>query len=339
LTDPAFLFAAALAVLLALAFVIAPLLGDRRRATLAILIIAVPVSTLAIYLAVGTPAGIQPDTGETGEVRSAVTDLANRAMREPDNAEHWARLGLAYKSLEEFASAEHAFRRALYINPEVPFLQAELGETLLYSSGERRLPDEARSLLEQAAESGSQKGLWLLGLDAFQREDYPDAAERFERLLVVLPADSGVRDTVRGYLVTARAGGPSARPEPASRSQPQDSEAGPSLALTVDIEEALARRLSGDETVFVAVRRASGGPPLAVRRLRAEELPAELNIDDGDAMMAGSGLSSADSISVVARVSFSGDAMPAEGDFEGQSGTVAVDQQTIRTEVVIDRVR
>jgi len=339
LSNPAFLFAAALAVLLALAFVVAPLLGSRSRATLATLIVVVPASTLAIYLLVGTPSGIEPDTGETGEVRAAVTDLARRAMAEPDNPEHWARLGLAYKSLEEFASAEHAFRRALYINPDVAFLQAELGETLLYSSGERRLPDEARRLLEPAAESGNQKALWLLGLSAFQGEDYPAAAERFERLLAVLPPDSGVRETVRRYLANARVGGPSALPSAAEREQPTETGGGPTLALSVSIEDQLAQRLDGDETVFIAVRRPSGGPPLAVRRLRAEELPAELSIDDRDAMMAGSGLSSAESILVVARVSFSGDATPAEGDFEGQTDILRVDNGTIRSEVVIDQVR
>lgn len=336
MSDPVFLFTAAAAVLLALAFVVAPLLGSRQRATLAALIIVVPASTLAVYLLVGTPAGIEPDTGETGQIRSAVTDLAQRAMREPDSAEHWARLAMAYKSLEEFGSAEHAFRRALYIDDSAGFLKAELGETLLYASGERRLPDEARRLLEQAAEAGSQKAFWLLGLDAFQREDYPAAIDRFERLLGLLPDDSNVRGTVEQYLATARAGGP----EPVDESRAV-ADGGPSLSLSlsVGIDDALAQRLDGTETVFVAVRHASGGPPLAVRRLRAGDLPAELTIDDSDAMMAGSGLSSADEIVVVARVSFSGDATPASGDFEGQTDILPVGKDEMRSEVIIDQVR
>jgi len=329
-----FMFAAAAAVLLALAFVVVPLLGRRQQVTLAALIVAVPAATLVVYMLVGTPAGIDPDTGETGQIRSAVTELAQRAMGEPDNAEYWARLGLAYKSLEEFGSAEHAFRRALYIDEGAAFLKAELGETLLYASGERQLPDEARRLLEQAAETDNQKSLWLLGLDAFQREDYPAAVDHFERLLAMLPDDSSVRGTVEQYLATARAGGPETGPATAAQAGP-----GPSLSLSVGIEDELAQRLEGDETVFVAVRRAAGGPPLAVRRLRADELPAELTIDDNDAMLAGSGLSSAESIVVVARVSFSGDAIPAEGDFEGQTDILPVHDGDVRSEVIIDRIR
>jgi cytochrome c-type biogenesis protein CcmH len=334
LTNPIFLLAAAGAVLVALAFVIAPLVGNRHRATIIGAILLVPVATLAFYAWVGTPEAIDPETGETGEIRSAVTDLARNAVREPDNPENWARLGLAYKSLEEFASAEHAFRRALYIDGSAAFLKAELAETLLYASGERQLPEEARNLLEEAASEGSQKALWLLGLDAIQREDYAAAETRFERLLARLPGDSNVRGTVRQYLETARAGGPT----DGSQSKPEAA-GGPTLSLTVTIEETLAERLEGDETVFVAVRRATGGPPLAVRRLRADQLPLDLVIDDDDAMMAGSGLSSADSVVVVARVSFSGDATPAKGDFEGRTDILPVDQDVLTAEVTIDQVR
>jgi cytochrome c-type biogenesis protein CcmH len=334
LSNPLFLFAATAAVLVALAFALLPLVGSRHRIAVGTMVVGIPALTLVVYILVGTPAGIDPDTGETGQIRQAVTDLARRAMREPGNAEHWARLGLAYKSLEEFDSAEHAFRRALYIDNDTSFLQAELGETLLYASGERSLPEEARALLERAAAGGSQKALWLLGLDAYQREDYAAAIGRFERLLGLLPPDSSVRGTVRQYLQTARAGGRGGQaPAPDS-----DSAGGPSLALSVSISDELASRLTGEETVFVAVRRAAGGPPLAVRRLRAAELPTTLTIDDADAMMAGSGLSSADRVVIVARVSFSGDAAPAPGDFEGRSDVLPVEEEMTRAEISIDQV-
>ncbi|WP_376696839.1 tetratricopeptide repeat protein [Wenzhouxiangella sp. EGI_FJ10305] len=334
MSDPIFLFVAVSAVLLALAFVVVPLLGGRHRAMIATLIVVVPAATLAVYTLVGTPAAIKPDTGETGQIRSAVTDMARQAMREPENSEHWTRLGLAYKRLEEFGSAEHAFRRALYIDNDADFLRAELGETLLYASGEAQLPDEARHLLETAAEGDSQKALWLLGLDAFQREAWPAAIDRFEHLLSVLPSESSVRGTVEQYLAAARSGGPEA--ESATGDATDD---GPALVLSVGIDEQLAGRLEGNETVFVAVRRSSGGPPLAVRRLRADQLPVELTIDDGDAMIEGSGLSSAETVVVTARVSFSGDAMPSEGDFEGQSDVLPIDSETIPAEIIIDQVR
>lgn len=333
MSNPFFLFSAAAALLLALAFVIVPLLGSRQRATLIGAVIFVPAAALAVYMIVGSPQAIDADTGQAGQIRGAVTELARQAMREPDNAEHWARLGLAYKSLEEFSSAEHAFRRALYIDSDVPFLKAELAETLLYASGKRQLPDEARRLFVESADSGNQKALWFLGLDAFQREAYPAAAGYFERLLALLPEQSNVRNTVERYLATARAGGPGSQTQ-----EPVQRDAGPSLSVLVAITDELAQELEGDETVFVAVRSAAGGPPLAARRLQAGQFPLELAIDDDDAMMAGGGLSSAQTIVVVARVSFSGDAAPQPGDLEGRSDLLPVTKDNMNVKVTIDRI-
>ena len=332
MTHPVFLLLTAAAVLVALAFVVVPLVGSRHRNLLAGLIVLLPASTLALYALIGTPGGVDPDTGQTGEIRTAVTDLARRAMAEPDNAENWARLGLAYKSLEEFASAEHAFRRALYIDDGAPFLKAELGETLLYASGERQLPAEARRLLEEAADGQNQKALWLLGLDAFQRERFERAESRFEALLAVLPPQSEIRGTVNRYLAAARAGEP-ALPRDAA----PDESAGPRLAVRISIADALAEELDGSETVFLAVRRSEGGPPLAVRRLSVADLPTELRISDADAMIQGAALSSAESIVVVARVAFTGEATPSEGDFEGRSESLPVEPD-MTAEVQIDQI-
>lgn len=339
MSNPVFLFATAGALLLALGFIALPLLRGGQKATLIGTVVLVPAATLALYSWIGTPAGIDPDTGETGEIRSSVADLARRALREPDKAENWARLGLAYKSLEEFSSAEHALRRALYIDADAGFIKAELGETLLYASGERQLPDEARALLRDAADDGSQKAMWLLGLEAFQQERFDEATRQFETLLSIVPADSNVRPTVEEYLTRSRSGGAEAGAR--SDSVPGDRETGdtaPSLQLRLSIDDRLAGRLEGDETVFLAVRRASGGPPLAVRRLRADELPLELTIDDDDAMMAGNGLSAAEAVVVVARVSFSGDATAATGDFEGRTDILSLDEEDISAEVTIDQV-
>lgn len=335
MSNPVFLFLAGGAVLVALAFVVIPLLRSRLYAGALALFLGLPLATLALYQLVGTPDGASPPDSETAEIRAAVTELAGRAMAEPDDAERWARLAMAYKRLEEFSSAEHAFRRALYIDDSSDFLRVELAETLLYASGRPELPDRAREMLLRAAESGeNQKALWLLGLDAFQREEYAAAEARFEQLLGLLPADGNVTSTVEQYLARARAGGRPGVEDPA----PADGD-GPRLSVSATIDESLAGRLSGEETVFVIVRDAAGrGPPLAVKRLQASALPASVRIDDGDAMMADGGLSRAESVNVVARVSFSGDASPAEGDFEGESGILPV-EQAMEAEVHIDQVR
>ncbi|HLS04769.1 MAG TPA: hypothetical protein VK036_00565 [Wenzhouxiangella sp.] len=332
MSSPVFLVLVACAILLALAFIVLPLRGRRQGSVLAGLAFIVPVATVGLYLVIGTPGAISPQTGQVGEVRSAVTEMAVKAMREPNDSVHWTRLGLAYKSLQDFGAAEHALRRALYIEPQSGFLMAELGETLLYGSGQRQLPAEAQSLLEQAAAQDSQKALWLLGLNARQLGDNKAAETHLARLLEILPEDSEITASVEQQLAAARSG------HIVGAGNNQASDHASALTLMVDIDPALHEQLSGDEAVFVAVHNADDqGPPLAATRLRADQLPIEVSLGDDDAMLAGSGISTASTVRVVARVSFSGDAAASEGDFEGHSKTLPV-EENMHAEILINRI-
>lgn len=345
MTDPLFLVAAIVAVLVAIGFVAGPLLIGRRQTRgplLAVfLAVLIPAATWFTYQIVGTPEGINPEPGNAQNIRAVLADLAGRVAREPDNHEHWARLGMAYKDLEEFGSAEHAFRRALYVDGDSDFLRVELAETLLYASQRRRMPEEGRRLLREAVENNphNQKGMWLLGIDAFQVGDFAQAAQWFEKLKSVLPANSAVRATVDEYLARARQHGAGAPPD-ASDDEAAASPEGamPTLDVAIRIDEALRPDLTGDETVFIIVRAAEGSRvPLAVRRVSAADLPARFELDERHAMIDADQLARAGEIVVTARVSRSGNARARPGDLEGQSATVRVSER-IETEVSIDRV-
>lgn len=332
MTHPAFFIITTAAVLLALCFIILPLRRERQSSLLIGLMVIVPLATAGLYLKIGTPSAIKPDTGEIGEVRAALVDIAHEALAHPDKAEAWARLGMAYKSLQEYNSAEHAFRRALYVENNSSFLIAELGETLLYASGRPTLSSEARQLLLQAAAGNSQKALWLLGLDALQRGDNPDAVVHLEQLWSILPPDSAIAPTVAQYLATARQ-----EPLPPGLTASAETDMEVALALTVDILPELAARLSGEESIFIAVRSTAGGPPLAVRRITAAQLPAELQISNADGMMDQTSLGQASELQIVARVSFSGDAAPVSGDYEGRSPPLPVEAD-MTARVLINQV-
>ena len=64
--------------------------------------------------------------------------------------------------------------------------------------------------------------------------------------------------------------------------------------------------------------------PLAARKLRAADLPATLVLTDSDALMAGQGLSSANEVRLVARLSATGSATPQPGDWETSSEVIAL---------------
>lgn len=336
----------ALAVLAAIAFATVPLLlgEDKRKPALIVgLFFLVPVLTWLTYQHVGTPEAIDGNYGETGQIRASLIGLARELERDPDNADNWIRMGMAYKEMQEYSSAEHALRRALFIDGDNPFIQVELAETLLYASGEPRLPAESRELLDRAVTSqpDNQKGLWLLGLNAFQIGRPDEAVEWFERLVGILP-DGSVRETVQQHLAQARAAangaGRSRQLQPQQASDRDQAAAAKSLNISVRLDETLAERVSGEEVVYVIVRgSANGAPPLAVQRLSAADLPTTIVIDESDTMLEGRGLDEAGTIRVTARLSQSGQARAAEGDLEGSSEPFEISDK-MDIDVEIDRI-
>jgi len=78
----------------------------------------------------------------------------------------------------------------------------------------------------------------------------------------------------------------------------------------VTIANELVADVDGSATVFVIAKAAQGSPvPLAVLRTTVSTLPFDFNLHDGQAMVAGNNLSSAETVIVTAKVSADGDAM------------------------------
>lgn len=323
--------------------------GSDREGSVAMMIgllILIPAATVGLYRVVGQPDGLSESNHQVYAIRDTLTQLAGQVERHPEQVEAWVRLGLSYKELGEFSSAEHALRRALYIDNDNPFIQVELAETLLFGSGGSQLPDEATALLSRAAEldPGNQKALWLLGIDAFQNQRFEEALVHWEALDTLLP-DGSVRQSVREQIARARqAASGSAIPPALPADHPPIADEGPAASgpvfpVEVAIDPALAEGLDGSETVFLIARASQGPPaPLAVRRFSVSDLPLQVELSDTDAMVEGLSLSAFPEIRLTARVSRSGRAEPAPGDLEGETGPLSI-LDTPRASVLIDRVR
>ena len=86
----------------------------------------------------------------------------------------------------------------------------------------------------------------------------------------------------------------------------------------------VAAAIDGSSTVFVIARAANGSPaPLAVLRTTVSTLPFDFNLHDGQAMIAGNELSSADAVVVTAKVSANGDALSTMPGLETHSDPVS----------------
>lgn len=123
--------------------------------------------------------------------------------------------------------------------------------------------------------------------------------------------------------------------------EPGEAEEATSAALRLQLSLAPGLSAAPEATVFVFARTPGTPMPLAVDRFLASELPREVVLDEGSAMIPGQGLRSVPALEVVARVTASGGVRAAPGDLEGRLGPLRTEDGSIFSGVkvlVIDQV-
>jgi cytochrome c-type biogenesis protein CcmH len=307
-----------------------PAPARRGRAFVATMALAVPVAALGVYLLVGNPGALslQFEHQATAQQLDAMVErLAARLRENPDDVEGWKLLGRSYGALGRFPEAVDAYLKAATRAPRDAQILADLADVLAMSRGQS-LQGEPEKLVLRALELDPQnlKALALAGTAAFERKDFAGAVRYWERMLPLVAADSEDARSIQASIAEAR-----------SLLKPGAVPAAAALKGTVRIAPDLKAKVSPDDTVFVFARAAQGPPmPLAVKRVKARELPLEFALDDSMAMAPGMQLSGFPRVIVGARVSKSGSATPQAGDLQGASAPVANDASGVS--VVIDSV-
>ena len=304
--------------------------GGRRTALL--VGVTLPLAALAVYFAVGTPGAVSEPPGHgtlsAGQIEVMVERLAARLRENPDDADGWKMLGRSYAVLGRFGEAVDAYAKAALRAPRDAQLLADFADALAMARG-KSLQGEPERLVQRALEIDPQnlKALALAGTAAFERQAFAAAADYWQRMLPLVPADAEDAQAIRDNVAQAMrlAGGQPPPPRAAA------------LSGTVRIAPQLEGRFDPEDTVFIYARDAERpAMPLAVLRRRARELPVRFSLDDSMAMAPGMTLSAHARVVVTARVSKSGGATPQPGDLQGASAPVASDADAVV--VVIDSV-
>ena len=318
--------------------------GSEGRVISGIVIVAVPLLAVALYLLIGTPQALDPQTMAAEDAAHSVTaeqieqmvgKLAQRLEKEPDDAAGWSMLGRSYAALERFKEAADAFGRAVKLVPGDAQLLADYADALGMAQG-RSLKGEPSRIIARAlaVDPDHFKSLALAGTAAFEIHDYAAAIRHWERLTQKIPPDSEFAQAIASSLAEARQlAGNSA---PAAKVKPSVAAVEPVIRGTVRLSPQFAAKVSPDDTVFVFAR-AINGPriPLAVRRFRAAELPATFVLDQSAAMSPEMTLAQHSEVTVGARISKSGSPGSKSGDLEGYRQPVKVGGSA-SIEIVID---
>lgn len=276
---------------------------------------------------------------DAASFNARIARLRAEAEAQPDNAKVWMALFPLYRDAGRLDEAMQSLEALIALEGRVPALVAQLAQ-LKFFAAQRTLTDEVQGLVDEvlAADPRQPTVLGLLGIEAFEQARYPEAIDYWRKAIAGFENPDAAK-ALREGIAAARQRMASAGEVDASvaldspaTAAAQDSQAGTArLTLKVSLDPALEAQLaampvSADEaTLFIVARDAEGKlPPLAVVRTTADTLPLTLTLSDDDAMAPMARLSMAERVTLVARISASGQPAAQSGDLEGKLENVIV---------------
>ncbi len=265
----------------------------------------------------------------------------------------WLQYGEVEASFGRIDQAVIAFRRARQLDPENNQIKLALSRALLSVEG-KAAPVEAMLLEKDVLRSdpNNRQALLSLGFSAFQAEEYQQAIDAWEKVLEFKQTTPERAQILHKTIATAKARLAATQPNgqvstkaanSATIKTTMEQPTKPasivlaSLQVNVAISEEVQAKLTGNETLFVFAKAASGPPiPLAVARFPINQIPKQITLSDKDAMRPDLKLSSFKKVKVMARISVSGNALAKAGDFEGNTTLITAPYTNQIIEISID---
>jgi cytochrome c-type biogenesis protein CcmH len=363
-----FIFIAAVMAAIAATAVAFPLLQSRRSrlagALAGIVVMAAAAGLYPLWSNWNWHAAVASKPAVSTQILEMVAKLERHMKEAPDDMKGWLLLGQSDLALERADGAVDAYEHAHRLDPNNVDALLGLGEALSIRAGGNVTPP-AGDLFEHALalEPDNPRALLYSGFGAATRGDRGAARQRWLKLKGMHPppeidamlndriAELGTADLEGGAAAVAGpvAGASGAAPPGAgtgavaATGAPAGTgtaaAAGPAALATVNITiaPALKSHLTGDVPLFVFAREPGGqGPPLAAKRLTSATLGSEVRLSAADSLIPGRSLVVGQKVSITARISFSGQPLPAAGDLYGEL-TYDVGHDGVR-ELVIDRI-
>lgn len=307
--------------------------GGTRRWLSLLLIVMLPVASVTLYRQISTyrespqqqPAAEQA-SAQTGEqqkmppIDEMVEVLAARLRQDPDNLQGWRMLGKTYALLQRFPEAVSAYERAYQLggNQDAEILVDYV--EVLASANDNSMQGKPHAILQEALQiqPNMPKARWLSGFSRFQQEDYVQALKDWQIALNSPTINEDARQVLLRYVAEARELG--GIPESAAAQQDAVSV---QVAVHVSLDEALGNQVQADDVVFVFARLAQGMlMPLAAKKIKVQDLPTTVVLDDSMSMIKGHSLVGKSEVIIGARVSKSGSPIPQPGDLQGLSSVI-----------------
>jgi cytochrome c-type biogenesis protein CcmH len=329
-----FLVVAAFMAAIAATAVAVPLLRDRNSrivgAIAAVLVIAAAAGLYPLWSNWNWHAPAAAAAAPKPDILAMVAKLEQHMRDHPDDMQGWLMLGRSYVALNRSDDAVTAYDHAHRLGKNADAALG-LGEALSMRAGGDITP-EAAQLFEEALtlSPDNPKALLYGGFAAAIRGDRTLARSRWQALKdlhpppqIVQMLDARIAELgPSGAAGDAQAAPAGTSSSPAGTNTSAVGSAPAEVAVNIQLAPALKSRLKSEASLFVFAREPDGrGPPLAAKRLTSAAIGTQVHLTAADSMIPGRVLLAGKRVSVTARISFSGQPIPAAGDLYGEVST------------------
>ncbi|OHX37283.1 c-type cytochrome biogenesis protein CcmI [Methylomonas sp. LWB] len=311
-------------------------IGSAGRWVAVPIAILLPVGGLLLYGMLGEPEAMKKAEWQAtnqklaDNVQTMVQRLVDRLQQQPDDVEGWMMLGRSFVYMQEYQKAAEAFGELNRRKPGDPAVMLRYADALSMARNGRMSGEPADLVfraLEQVPEDHT--ALWLAGMAKAEAGDFRQAIVYWQKLSKLLPADDEAQQQLANMMRMAEA--------EMVKAPPSNAASAPNVEISVRASLANGRTAPADNTVFIYAQAANGPKmPLAIVRKQVADLPIDVVLNDSMAMQPQLHLADFPKLRIVARVSKSGNAMPAAGDLIGSAELNLADANR-RVNVTIDQ--
>ncbi|MFT4173256.1 MAG: hypothetical protein QM639_11900 [Rhodocyclaceae bacterium] len=297
-------------------------LGQRRtHHWMWALAIALPLAAASLYLHLGAPHALTASSGASLDADQMIARLRAAQSAHPDAIDPARALSDALMSVGRYEEAVDVLSELARRHPDDAQTYADLADALGSAAGNDMRGEPERMLnMALQRDAGNVKALALAGTIAFDRQDYVRARDMWQKLVEQVDPASEFGRQARDMLAEAAARLDEAHASTAPQRPTQR------IVGAVTLDDSLRTAVAAGDALFVFVRHADGGPPLAVQRYRSGAWPMRFDVDVD--LLPDAGDDNATFV-IVARVSKHGDAAAGSGDLEGISAPFGRDTGAI----------
>lgn len=312
--------------------------------TMALLVVLIPVIAISLYEYLGQPkiiealrmadiqSGIPGHNGQEAAINQMVASLAARMQKHPDDVAGWTMLARSYKTLKQYDKAVKAYAHVYSLTGDKDInVLLQYADVLAVANG-GSMTGKPTELVHTALRLNPDNvmALWLAGMAAREKGDNKTALAYWQRLLPKVQDNAQNYQEVRQMMQAAQKdlGIPvTADNTPAAQTKAAGDKA-KGIRVRVTLAPDLAGKVKPDDSLFVFARAVKGPPmPLAAAKKQVKDLPLDITLNDGMAMMPSLKLSGYNSVKVNARISKSGKPTESSGDLVATAVTAKPGQQ------------